>query len=187
MNSVSIIISVYNAEKYVKRCLESVVSQTHHHQQIVCIIVDDCSIDSSADIVTHFIAINKNCNISFIFHQQAKNEGVSAARNIGIRKASNDYIFFMDSDDYIYPICIESLIQAAIENNDADLVIGNSYNQRSNMYFTDSKDVVAINGSMEIWRTLYQMIYTTFPWNRLIKRRIITENKIYFENVSYEE
>ena len=99
---ISIIIPVYNVEKYLKRCLESVIAQTYSNIEII--LIDDGSSDKSSQICDAFKG-----NDSRIIVIQQKNKGVALSRNIGIEKASGLYVTFVDSDDYISPIYIEQL------------------------------------------------------------------------------
>ena len=90
MKEVSIIIPIYNVEKYVAECLNSVISQTYDHSKIECIIVDDCTLDHSMDIVNEIIG-KYDGGMSFIICRHEHNEGLSAARNTGIEIATVSY------------------------------------------------------------------------------------------------
>lgn len=96
---VSIIVPVYKVERYVERCLQSVTAQTY--EDIECICVNDGTPDNSFEVVKRFVAEHgsENKKISFILVEHDQNKGLSEARNIGIRQASGDYVFFLDSDD----------------------------------------------------------------------------------------
>ena len=126
MKDVSIIIPIYNVEKYVAECLNSVISQTYDHSKIECIIVNDCTTDDSMDIVYEIIK-KYDGGMSFIICRHEHNEGVSAARNTGIEVAKGNYIFFIDSDDYIYPNSLELLLNASKIYGYSDMVVGNFY------------------------------------------------------------
>ena len=117
---VSIIIPVYNVEQYVEECLQSVANQTMT-EGIECIIVDDCGPDNSAAIAKRFIDSYQG-DIRFTFLQREKNGGLSAARNTGIRAATGEYVYFLDSDDYLVPSAIETLISIADRNGGVDLL-----------------------------------------------------------------
>ena len=117
---------VYNVEKYVAECLNSVISQTYDHSKIECIIVNDCTTDDSMDIVYEIIK-KYDGGMSFIICRHEHNEGVSAARNTGIEVAKCNYIFFIDSDDYIYPNSLELLLNASKIYGYPDMVVGNFY------------------------------------------------------------
>lgn len=95
---VSIIIPVYNVSKYIKRCLKSVLGQTWKDLEII--LVDDCTPDDSMDIVRGILETSSRSDIVTILKHE-KNRGLSAARNTGIRQATGNYLYFLDSDDYL--------------------------------------------------------------------------------------
>ena len=99
--TISVIIPVYKVEKFVRCCIESVIAQECTDFNIECLIVDDCSPDGSMSIVHDVIDRYKGTCISFHVIRHEKNMGLSAARNSGIAAAIGDYLFFIDSDDYI--------------------------------------------------------------------------------------
>jgi len=102
---VSVIIPVYNSEKYIAKTLESALMQTY--KDIEIILVDDCSIDNSAIIIHKFMRVHKN----IVFHQLEKNSGVAVARNKAIELAKGRYLAFLDSDDIWYPEKIEKQLK----------------------------------------------------------------------------
>lgn len=93
---ISVVVPVYNAEKYLPLCLDSILAQTYENFEVIC--VDDGSTDGSGNVLDKYAAEDARINV---IHQ--KNGGVSAARNSGLKLASGDYIYFMDSDDFIRP------------------------------------------------------------------------------------
>lgn len=113
-NLVSVIVPVYNVEPYIKRCLDSISRQTYRNLEII--VVDDGSKDKSAIICKE--CADADSRIKFI---KKKNEGAGFARNSGMDIANGDYIFFVDSDDYIMPNCIERLLNVALAEK-ADIV-----------------------------------------------------------------
>lgn len=113
---VSVIVPVYNTEKYLNDCIDSIVTQTII-ERIEIILVNDGSTDDSPKICDSFALKYKNITV---IHQE--NAGVSAARNVGIEKASGKYIGFVDSDDYIFPRMYEMLLKNA-ENTNADMSV----------------------------------------------------------------
>lgn len=114
MPKVSIIIPVYNAEKYLHKCLNSVINQTFTDWRAIC--VNDGSTDGSEKILHEFAVKDKR----FIVETQA-NQGVSAARNRGLELAEGKYIMFMDNDDFLHPQAFEIAVQA-IEEAQTDFV-----------------------------------------------------------------
>ena len=114
---VSIVVPVYNVESYIEECLQSVCSQTYENLEIIC--VDDVGNDRSMDVVRSFAV--KDCRIKIIEHD--KNKGLAEARNTGLEHVSGDYVFFLDSDDWLVDDAIEKLLSSAMTNN-ADVVVG---------------------------------------------------------------
>lgn len=112
MPKVSVIIPVYNVEKYLSQCLDSVVNQTLSDIEVICI--DDGSADKSFEILQQYA--EKDSRIK-IFKQE--NQGAGAARNNGLDKAIGDYLYFLDSDDYIKSDCLEKMYnKITLENSD---------------------------------------------------------------------
>ena len=111
---VSIIIPVYNVSKYIERCLKSALDQTWKDLEII--LVDDCTPDDSMDIARSVLETSSRSNMVTILKHE-KNRGLSAARNTGIRQAKGDYLYFLDSDDYLPVNSIELLADAAIRHN----------------------------------------------------------------------
>ena len=120
MSLVSVVIPVYNTEKYLKRCLKSVLLQTLKNIQIVC--VNDGSQDKSLDILNEYAKNDER----FVIIDLKFNRGVSYARNIAIHSSKSPYVFFLDSDDTIEPNCLEILYNAITHNN-VEFVFG-AYN-----------------------------------------------------------
>lgn len=111
---ISVIIPVYNVEKYLRQCVDSVLAQTY--QNIEIILVDDGSTDSSGAICDEY---RETCSNVVVIHQV--NGGLSAARNSGLDAATGEYVYFLDSDDWIAADALKSVYQKAIESS-ADIV-----------------------------------------------------------------
>ena len=116
----SIIIPVYQVEQYIQKCLLSVVSQSYT-KGIECILVNDCTKDESINIAQKLIDEYRG-NIKFRIINREENGGLSAARNTGILEAKGDYLYFLDSDDYITPDCIKVLAETAQKFPKAQIV-----------------------------------------------------------------
>lgn len=110
MAKVSVIVPVYNTEKYLRCCMDSVIGQTLRDIEIVC--VNDGSTDGSLAILQEYAAKDKRIKII-----NQENKGLSAARNAGLKVATADYISFIDSDDFVHPSFLEQLYRAIKENN----------------------------------------------------------------------
>lgn len=113
---VSIIVPAFNAEKYLRECLDSAVGQTCHDIEII--VVDDGSTDSTGRIIAEYAA--RDSRVKPLFQRQS---GVSAARNAALRVAGGEWVSFLDSDDVLYPRSIEMLLNAALDSG-CDLVYG---------------------------------------------------------------
>lgn len=112
---VSIIVSIYNTKHYTSACIDSILAQTYSNLEII--LIDDGSTDHSASIAKSYA--EKDSRIKFI---SQTNQGLSAARNTGIKKSTGDYVTFIDSDDLIEPQMIESMVNA-IQTNKADIAV----------------------------------------------------------------
>ena len=112
---VSVIIPVYNVEKYIDKCLESVVNQTYKNLEII--VINDGSTDESEEVIKKYL--NKHSNIKYIYQE---NKGVSSARNAALTYANGKYVMFIDSDDYIDKYTIEKMYFNA-EKYDSDMVV----------------------------------------------------------------
>lgn len=110
MDLISIIIPIYNVEKYIHRCVDSVMNQTYTDLEII--LVDDGSPDNCGEICDEYAMIDNRIKV---IHK--KNGGLSDARNHGIESATGEWLFFLDSDDWIHPQTIERLYDAAVKNN----------------------------------------------------------------------
>jgi len=119
---VSIIIPVYNSEKYIAECFYSILNQTE--KNIEAIFVDDGSTDNSVEVMQKLIGENLNTGINFRIIKHKNNLNVSAARNAGIENASGDYIMFVDSDDVIAPHTVELMLGNARKYPIAEIILG---------------------------------------------------------------
>lgn len=186
---VSIIIPVYNVEAYIEECLHSVSNQTIP-ELLECLVVDDCGCDNSADIAKRYIE-SYTGKVKFQLVKREKNGGLSAARNSGLRKATGKYVYFLDSDDYIKPGAMETLLRLVNIYGDVDLIPalyiteGNrdmsQFNKHSFPEFSDNQYLIK--------RSLldYDCIPVTAA-NRLIRRELLIENNLWFkEGIIHED
>ncbi len=147
MDLVSVIIPVYNVERFLDRCVASVTGQTF--QNIEVILVDDGSTDGSAELCDRWCAEDSRVKA---LHQT--NQGVSAARNAGLRAASGNWILQVDSDDYIAPDTVERLVYAANETSSDMVICDFLRGSEDNHVFVDeySKEVELIDPETAISR-----------------------------------
>lgn len=185
--SVSIIVPVYNVEKYIKDCFESIISQTYIGP-MECLFIDDCGTDNSIELLEDLMqAYDGPFEMRLIHHE--KNSGLSAARNTGVRDSKGDYIFFLDSDDQIYPQAIAHLTRAAIDENLPDLVLGsyqvNIPDHVINRY--KFKYDVLRNPSQIVNEFLNGNLFC-MAHNKLIRRGFVSDNNLWFkEGVIHED
>ena len=182
----SVIIPVYNVEKYINRCLKSILSQ--HYNDLEIIVIDNGSTDRSGSICD--IYANEDANIS-VYH--IENHGVGSARNFGLSKARGEFIYFVDSDDYL----VGNLF-AEFEDKltpDLDLLVFSYYNsfEQEMTEKNRTKKILPYNGSYDkydfskIFKDLFlsDMLYTV--WNKLYRREFLIENNISFEKYELGE
>lgn len=171
---ISIIVPIYNVSQYIVKCLDSIFDQAY--QNIELILVDDCGIDDSMDVVHDYLVHHDSLDVHIIAHQS--NQGLSAARNSGMAEATGDYIYFLDSDDFITPDCIESLIKP-LQNKKYDVVVGNyqsSNSERSDLRLPDQELT-----DHEILESYANGLWYVMAWNKLCRKDFLLNNNLTFE------
>ena len=177
---VSIIIPVYNVEEYIADCLNSVINQTYKGD-LECILVDDCTPDNSCSIIKNILS-NYKGNIEFKLIQHKLNKGLSGARNTGINYATGDYLYFLDSDDEIFPETIGLLVNKIRESQTQMCVGSYSIKYEIKTTFKDRHYPNAVLHTPDtIISALLKYEWDVMAWNKLINRHFIIENKLYFE------
>lgn len=173
MEKVSIIIPIYNAEKYIEKCLTSVINQTYQNIEIICI--DNNSTDNSIDILKKYQKLD-----SRIILEKEKNAGVSYARNHGINICSGKYISFIDADDYIERDYTESLVKNIQEQCDISICNFNIIQDGNIKYRDNINNKNYLTKEEIIERIFLRNEFCAFCWNKLYKTDIIKKNKISF-------
>jgi glycosyltransferase involved in cell wall biosynthesis len=179
---VSIIIPVYNCEKYLGRAVESVINQPNF-DNLELVLIDDGSKDGSGKICDEFSEKYENI---FAFHQP--NSGVSVARNLGISKANGDWIAFLDSDDWF----LDGAFIKMLRYDDSDLICCDYTSDESCNGCLSDRFVKSVYTKNEFNDTLYRAMIngTSFYscWNKLYKKSIIIDNDVQFPaGVKYGE
>ena len=181
---VSIIIPIYNVSDYIEDCLSSVIAQTYKNLEILC--VDDRGTDNSMNIVRQYAQSDSRIKII----QNKTNIGLGATRNAGIREALGDYIFFLDSDDYISDNAIETLVTAAVKSG-ADIIYGGSEAFPSEQKLIDSRYIQELNDKFlkapalltQVSPELCYFALKSIPcvaWGKLFKASFIHSNQLFF-------
>lgn len=175
MPKVSIIVPVYNTEKYLRPCLDSILAQTF--TDFETILVNDGSTDSSGQICDEYV---QRDNRFVVVHKQ--NEGVTKARIDGYNKCTGDYVAFIDADDYVSNIYLERLINTAIQNK-SDMVSCKYYNVRENIIEPCKKMITGKVERVGIRKILYdsnsyyiinnRLPFAVFLWGKLFKKNIL--------------
>lgn len=170
---VSVIIPVYNTEKYLKRCIQSVKEQTYTDVEII--LIDDGSTDFSGVICDEFAKDDVRIKI---IHKE--NEGLSSARNIGMEIAMGEYLAFLDSDDYFSTDCIRKMLEMCTQN-DADIAIAKMMNiteyTNEELKFEQIEELQILSKEEAIEASLYQVLYSCTTPGKLYKKSVLDEIK----------
>ncbi len=182
----SVIIPVYNVEKYIDRCLKSIIS--HNYDDLEIIVIDNGSTDSSGSICDTYASEYSNISVYHI-----ANHGVGSARNFGLSKARGEFIYFVDSDDYLVGNLFADFADKLV--SDLDLVVFSYYNSfeedlteksrtEKSLPFKGSYDK---DGFINIFKELFlsDMLYTV--WNKIYRREFLLENNLSFEQYELGE
>ena len=186
---ISIIIPVYKVSLYIERCLLSVLNQSYDNLEII--IVDDASPDDSMEKAAKMLAqFPTSHEIKIITHET--NKGISVTRNTGLKIATGEFVYFLDSDDDIPENSIKTLVGYLKLSSDIEVVIGNidiipKENKQTTSIRLALKDKTILGKNEFINSFLRQQWYDT-PWNKLIKRDILVDKKLYFlEGIVHED
>lgn len=177
---VSVIVPVYNVERYLRECLDSIIAQTYRNMEII--LVDDGSKDLSGKICDEYQ--QKDCRIQVI-HKE--NQGLSLARKSGVDQARGSYVVFVDSDDYVSKSFVETQVDE-LEQTKADMVVTGFQMVKEGRLETTiapgSKETISSEEMQE--RFLRQEQYVNSMWNKLYRMQIIKEvefpSEILFED-----
>lgn len=167
---ISVIIPIYNVERYLRQCIDSILSQTYKNLEII--LIDDGSTDGSSEICDSYAKKDKRI---IVIHQ--KNHGISYVRNLGIQESTGDYIFWVDSDDYVSETIIEELLEN-LKETDADMSIC-EYIQGNDRCFSFD---ISKSDKIEVWdfqkslEQIYENSHWAFvmaaSWCKLIKKSL---------------
>lgn len=181
---ITVVVPIYNAERFLRKCVDSILRQTYTFLDII--LVNDGSCDSSGSICNEYA--KKDARIRVI---HKKNEGVSSARNDGIRYAKGKYIVFIDSDDYIEEDYCQKLYELQVEYEDSFIICGfntielEGNRNRKNLY--DSEEKISILSKKNIVDIMSKWLLN-MPWNKLYNVNMLRQKKVLMiENLSSAE
>lgn len=173
---ISIIVPVFNVEKYIIQCVDSILSQTYNNFELL--LIDDGSTDNSGKICDDYAFKDERIKV---FHK--KNEGVSSARNFGLDNASGEWITFVDSDDWLDETALTCFIEENLQ--DDTFYVGQGLRVENNelKYWPSRyyKGIVVLE-SVEDYSLLDEVLVYGTPWGKLYNSQIIKKYNIRFDN-----
>lgn len=175
---VSIIVPVYKVEKYLNRCINSIINQSYRNLEII--LVDDGSPDNCGKVCDEYAEQDKRIKV---IHKC--NGGLSSARNAGLDIANGDYIYFVDSDDYIDAKLVEDNLNLAIEHN-ADMVCFNYFEVRNNYNINELRPCVSDFETNKIIDLFYSRDINPSVWSKFYKK-YIWDNLRFPEGMNFED
>ena len=171
--NISVIIPIYNVERFVERCITSIMNQTCT-KGVECIIVNDCTPDRSMEIVEELVTrYDGFIKFKLLYHEY--NRGLAAVRNTGLNAATGDYIIHIDSDDYCGADMLEKMYTKAIEE-DADMVIADFWRTYETDEIYSSQKVP--NTVIDRIKNLLTGTLSWVVWNRMCRRSLFVDNHI---------
>lgn len=180
----SVIVPIYNSEKWLDRCITSILKQTY--SQFEVLLINDGSTDKSESICKKYCSIDNR--IKYFYKS---NSGVSDTRNFGIENASGKYLFFVDSDDFLEAKYLSSLL-SCFDDNSIDLSIGkfivnNNAFKNDDFVLDKSKEIITKDSLLKLYITASKNCLYGFLWRCAFKRDIIISNNIRFEKIKMSE
>jgi len=190
---VSIILPIYNVEPYIEQCLDSIINQTYKNLEIIC--VNDCGNDNSIKIVEKYK--EKDERIHIIYNEENKGQAIS--RNEGVKYSTGNFIFFLDSDDYLNLDIIEILVKKQKEKN-YDVILSNikpfidssSVNDKNSFKRLRrmrknlkklKKDEIQV--SKDNFLDSFNIYWYAYSWGKLYKKDFLISNDIWHLNITH--
>ena len=173
MSEISIIIPVYNEERHLHRCLDSIIAQTFADWE--CILINDGSSDRSGEICDEYVHKNNKFKV---FHKD--NAGPSVARNFGIEHAIGQYICFVDSDDWVEPLYLQRLIENKVDGVSSMIISGFVKDNLNGFSIHEHIEGIYLEESFHAMFEERKFCFEGYPFSKLFDRQIILDNKIYF-------
>lgn len=169
---VSIVIPIYNVEKYLNKCIESCINQ--RHRKIEILLIDDCSTDNSREIAEKYE--KKDMRVRLI--KNSNNIGVSATRNEGIRKSNGEYIVFLDADDYLSDEFIQYMLMLCNETS-SEMAFSTKCYVKTTENENEEDKILKVD-NMEATSILLSPYVEVGCWNKIYKKDFLVKNEIFF-------
>lgn len=187
MDKISVIIPVYNVELYIRKCLDSVISQTYAELEIL--LINDGSTDNSGKICDEYAARDNRIRVFY-----KSNDGVSSAKNFGLKYVTGKYIGFVDADDWLEPDMYE-LLYKSLKEKKVPISVGNYFKDTDsesipmlNKYQIPDDEISAKNMIVYALKRDYYLGFCAYLWNKLFSAEIILNNVLKFdEDINYGE
>lgn len=177
---ITIVVPIYNLEKYLDKCLDSIKSQSYKDFEVL--LIDDGSTDNSKEICDFYV--NEDFRFKYFYQ---KNSGVSKARNLGLKNAQGKFITFIDGDDFLHVDHLKNMVDGMNYGQLAISGRNNIYQNKVQDSFKEDKDIV-LDKKQLIDEILKPGIIYSFPWNKMYLTKIIRDNQITFdESLDYGE
>lgn len=170
--SVSVLVPIYNVERYIERCVESLGAQSFRDFEVI--FVDDCSPDNSVRLLGQLLENYPWMRVKLIRHKE--NMGVAAARITALHAAKGTYVIHVDSDDYVHPDYLSTLYDAAVRD-DADIVVCDFFYDVSGI-LTPREQPVSKQPKVLVSQLLAGEVHNAL-WNKLVRRNLIVEHELY--------
>lgn len=178
---ISVVVPVYNVEKYVAKCLKSIIGQSYKNLEIL--VVDDGSTDGSGKVCDEFAKSDLRVRV---IHQ--KNRGLSAARNVGIERARGEFLCFVDSDDYMKEDFVKKLYEAVLRWGADVAVCGYEEKNGSSGVDVLPKEEVLSGEEATIRLLVQQENIDVIAWNKIYRRELFIKSGVRFpEGMKYED
>lgn len=180
VKKLSIIIPAYNIEKYIDECINNILNQTYKNYEVL--FVDDHSNDKTKNSILKYVK-----TYEFVKYYLNTKKGVSSARNYGIANSTGDYIVFLDADDFISPIFLETLINM-VDTNENDCAVVSYTINKENLSISSEANIIDISNKK--YEILIDSKYSVggYVWNKIYKKSLLNKYNIRFdENISVGE
>ena len=189
MTNISIILTAWNDEPTVRRCLESVIAQENADIQMECIVVDDCSTDGTLAVVRRVVGGYRGKTAFRIFRHQT-HHGASRTMNTGLSRAQGEYVLFLRAADVLRPGSIDAYMVALMRYWGTDVIVGNVYNtllERNLLTSLTSAMAFRGRGDVMCHEMLRSHLYL-YAQGKLVRRELLESNHIVFdENLAYAD